>query len=87
MRLILFLLAAISAVAADPSGRCASNSKSFSPAPGDWNGWGANSVNSRLQPQPGLTVSDVPKLKLKRAVGFAGGLPRNVLLAFSVDGK
>jgi polyvinyl alcohol dehydrogenase (cytochrome) len=38
-----------------------------------WNGWGADSDNSRYQPKPGLTAADVPKLKLKWAFGFPGG--------------
>jgi polyvinyl alcohol dehydrogenase (cytochrome) len=38
-----------------------------------WNGWGADSDNSRYQPKPGITAADVPKLKLKWAFGFPGG--------------
>ena len=72
MRPILSLLAAVCAAAADPPGRCPSNSKPFSPGAGDWNGWGVDAANSRHQPQPGLTANDVPKLRLKWAVGFPG---------------
>ena len=38
-----------------------------------WNGWGADTANSRYQPKPGLTAADVPNLKLKWAFGFPGG--------------
>ena len=37
-----------------------------------WNGWGADLVNSRLQPvkEGGLRAGDIPKLKVKWAFGF-----------------
>ena len=38
--------------------------------PGDWTGWGGDSNNSHFQTKPGLTATDVPKLKLKWAFGF-----------------
>jgi polyvinyl alcohol dehydrogenase (cytochrome) len=38
-----------------------------------WNGWGADTSNSRYQPKAGLTAADVPKLTLKWAFGFPGG--------------
>jgi polyvinyl alcohol dehydrogenase (cytochrome) len=38
-----------------------------------WNGWGADSDNSRYQPKPGMDAADVPNLKLKWAFGFPGG--------------
>ncbi|HLI83084.1 MAG TPA: PQQ-binding-like beta-propeller repeat protein [Bryobacteraceae bacterium] len=60
------------ALAADNSaGRCAS-AKPFTPSSGDWNGWGVDRANSRFQPHPGLSASDVPKLKLKWAFAFPG---------------
>jgi polyvinyl alcohol dehydrogenase (cytochrome) len=39
-----------------------------------WNGWGAGAANTRFKnaAQSGLTAADVPKLKLKWAIGFAG---------------
>lgn len=37
-----------------------------------WNGWGREASNPRYQPNPGLTAADVPKLKLKWAVGLSG---------------
>jgi polyvinyl alcohol dehydrogenase (cytochrome) len=41
-----------------------------------WNGWGANTHNTRFQDgtMAGLSASDVPKLKLKWAFGFPGEL-------------
>jgi polyvinyl alcohol dehydrogenase (cytochrome) len=38
-----------------------------------WNGWGSDAANTRYQPDPGISVADVPQLKLKWAVGFPGG--------------
>src|SRR5882762_2223104 len=39
-----------------------------------WNGWGIDRHNSRSQTaaQAGLTVSDIPRLRLKWAFGFDG---------------
>ena len=39
-----------------------------------WNGWGADSSNTRFQPAKlaGVSAADVPKLQLKWAFGFAG---------------
>jgi polyvinyl alcohol dehydrogenase (cytochrome) len=41
-----------------------------------WNGWGVNTQNTRMQDRTnaGLTVADVPKLKVKWAFGFPGEL-------------
>jgi polyvinyl alcohol dehydrogenase (cytochrome) len=41
-----------------------------------WNGWGANTQNTRYQDDKmaGLTAADVPKLKVKWAFGFPGEL-------------
>ena len=41
-----------------------------------WNGWGANTQNTRYQngAMAGFTAADVPKLKLKWAFGFPGEL-------------
>lgn len=63
-----------SSVAADGmAGQCTTPLKKFAPdAKGDWNGWGVDPVNSRFQPNPGLSVEDIPKLKLKWAFGFPG---------------
>src|SRR5271154_5342914 len=37
-----------------------------------WNGWGRGLDNSRYQPEPAIRASDVPKLALKWAFGYAG---------------
>jgi polyvinyl alcohol dehydrogenase (cytochrome) len=41
-----------------------------------WNGWGANTQNTRYQDDKmaGLTAADIPKLKVKWAFGFPGEL-------------
>ena len=38
-----------------------------------WNGWGSDAANTRYQPNPGISATDVPQLKLKWAFGFPGG--------------
>ena len=38
-----------------------------------WNGWGYDAGNSRFQPEPGISPSQVPNLKLKWAFGFPEG--------------
>src|ERR1700761_1026812 len=35
-----------------------------------WNGWGRDLNNSRYQPNPGITPTDVPHLKVKWAFGY-----------------
>jgi polyvinyl alcohol dehydrogenase (cytochrome) len=42
------------------------------PGPADWNGWGRDLANTRLQPQGRLAASDVPRLELKWAFAFPG---------------
>ena len=37
-----------------------------------WTSWGVDLSNSRFQPSAGLRAADVPKLKLKWAIGFPG---------------
>ena len=37
-----------------------------------WNGWGNAETQDRFQPKPGLTAADVPRLKLKWALAYAG---------------
>src|SRR5579871_6599575 len=70
-RALLFAVLAVSAAAADgTAGHCAGNPKPFAPGAGDWNGWGAESSNSRYQAKPGLVAADIPKLKVKWAFGF-----------------
>ncbi len=82
MRSILFAIFAVSAVAATT---CTGDPKPFSPGAGDWNGWGVDS-NSRYQPQPGLRAEDVPKLKVKWAVGLPGE-SRNAAQPVIVGGR
>ena len=53
--------------------RCSTN-PAFDPDAGaSWSGWGADSGNTRFQQTPGLSATDVPKLKLKWAFGFPMG--------------
>jgi polyvinyl alcohol dehydrogenase (cytochrome) len=55
------------------SAHCSSNVPLAKSAP-SWNGWGIDLTNTRFQnaKAAGLTVSDVPKLKLKWAFGYPG---------------
>jgi polyvinyl alcohol dehydrogenase (cytochrome) len=90
MRVIIlvttFAVAALCAGAEAIPGACSGTFKPFSPGAGDWNGWGADFVNSRYQPQPGLSAADVPKLKVKWALGFRGDL-RNSSQPVVVGGR
>src|SRR5579872_2177463 len=89
MRPVLFLalIATFAAFAADGPGSCTA-SKPFAPAAGDWNGWSPEAGNSRHQPQPGLAAADIPKLKVKWAIGYAGmGDTRNQSQASIVGGR
>ena len=62
--------------ATGPGGGCVENAAGFLQAPDgpQWNGWGADVSNSRFQPaaMAGLTLEQVPRLKLKWAFGFPG---------------
>lgn len=58
------------ATAAVMGGQCKTAAPKFSIAADDWNGWGVDPGNSHYQPKPGLSTSDVPKLKLKWAFGY-----------------
>ena len=51
--------------------RCAGNPPAIRITDTAWNGWGDDVANTRYQPKPGLNASDVPKLKVKWAFGFA----------------
>jgi polyvinyl alcohol dehydrogenase (cytochrome) len=65
---------AASGDAAKMPNRCAANPPMKAPgAAGDWNGWGVDLANSRYQPAPGLTLGQIPQLKLKWAFGFPDG--------------
>lgn len=39
-----------------------------------WNGWGHDVENSRFQPDPGFSASDIPKLKVKWVFAYPGPL-------------
>src|SRR4051794_8657939 len=51
---------------------CATNGP-ITPAVGDWATLGVAPDMKRYQPNPGLTVADVPKLKVKWSFAMAGG--------------
>lgn len=53
-------------------GLCEGHPAAIRVGKGDWNGWGFDRENTRYQPDPGLAVADIPKLKLKWAFGFPG---------------
>lgn len=61
--------------AKDMPNRCAANPPMPAPdAAHDWNGWGGSLGNDRFKTSSGLRASDVPRLKLKWAFGYPGGL-------------
>lgn len=65
--------AAAAGDAAQMPNRCTA-APAFRPFSGsEWNGWGAGRDNTRFQPDPGLTASQVPSLELKWAFGFPFG--------------
>jgi polyvinyl alcohol dehydrogenase (cytochrome) len=83
-----FVISSLSWGADAGPGSCSGPAKPFTPGAGDWNGWGVDSSNSRYQPQPGLAAADVPKLKVKWALGFAGmGDTRNQAQPVLVGGR
>jgi polyvinyl alcohol dehydrogenase (cytochrome) len=62
-----------------PSGRlaptpetnpCAAGAAAVGAAGPGWNGWGRDIANTRFQDEPGITVAQVPRLKLKWAFGY-----------------
>jgi polyvinyl alcohol dehydrogenase (cytochrome) len=60
--------------------QCRNNPTLVNPANGPaWNGWGADSGNTRFQPSQGagLTAAQVPRLKLKWAFGYPAGESAN----------
>ena len=60
--------------------QCRTNPTLSNPANGPaWNGWGADSANTRFQPQQNarLTAAQVPQLKLKWAFGYPAGESAN----------
>ncbi len=61
----------VSATVPEPN-VCPSPAPPLALGPGDWNGWSPDRVNTRFQPDPGLKVADIPRLKLKWAFGYRG---------------
>jgi polyvinyl alcohol dehydrogenase (cytochrome) len=57
---------------ADDPAACASTAKFSLSGPG-WNGWSIDARNSRQQRSPGLSKSDVPRLKVKWSMTYIGG--------------
>jgi polyvinyl alcohol dehydrogenase (cytochrome) len=60
--------------AALPGGRCPGDDGAVDLAAPQWNGWGRDLENSRYQPGPGLTLEDVPRLKVKWAFAYPGAI-------------
>ena len=55
-------------------GRCAASGEPFAPGGPEWAGWGAGRENARYQANPGLSVTDLGKLKVRWAFGFPGSI-------------
>jgi polyvinyl alcohol dehydrogenase (cytochrome) len=71
-----------------PKNYCRDHAVNLTAIPqGAWNGWSPTSENARYQPRQaaGLTVAQIPKLKLKWAYGFDGDV--NAIGAPSVVGR
>src|SRR5277367_2703496 len=68
--LLLLAGAASSALADNP---CADAAGAVALGSAQWNGWGRTLDNTRYQPEPAIRASDVAKLGLKWAYGFANG--------------
>jgi polyvinyl alcohol dehydrogenase (cytochrome) len=49
------------------------NPGTFRITPGGWSGWSIDSRNSRFQPDPGLSVDEIPRLKVKWTFAYPGG--------------
>jgi polyvinyl alcohol dehydrogenase (cytochrome) len=56
------------------AGKCALDPPPLSLDAPIFNGWGANVENWRVQPDPGLTAADLPRLELKWAFGVPGAI-------------
>ncbi len=81
LALLLFAVASAFANAAPaaPSGDalsgriyCAESAEPVALGSAQWNGWGGGLENTRYQPEPAIRASDVPKLALRWAFGYAG---------------
>ena len=51
---------------------CADKDTPIALGSAQWNGWGRGPDNTRYQPEPAIRATDVPKLALKWAFGYAG---------------
>ncbi|HEX2817126.1 MAG TPA: PQQ-binding-like beta-propeller repeat protein [Phenylobacterium sp.] len=51
---------------------CTDKPAPFTLAGPAWNGWGNAETQARFQPNPGIKAADVPRLKLKWALSYAG---------------
>jgi polyvinyl alcohol dehydrogenase (cytochrome) len=58
-------------------GKCSAAPGAFTLSGNDWIGWSVDLANSRYQPNPGLSVADVPNLKLKWAFAFPADTVRS----------
>jgi polyvinyl alcohol dehydrogenase (cytochrome) len=52
--------------------RCSKSPVALQLQGSQWNGWGNNIENTRVQPNPGLSAADLPRLKLKWAYAYPG---------------
>ena len=69
--LALLLCGAANAAAAE--GVCPNAADPVALGSAQWNGWGHGLDNTRYQPEPAIRASDVPKLALRWAYGYANG--------------
>jgi polyvinyl alcohol dehydrogenase (cytochrome) len=53
---------------------CAAPAAPLALGSAQWNGWGRGVENTRYQPEPAIRATDVPKLALKWAYGYAGSI-------------
>jgi polyvinyl alcohol dehydrogenase (cytochrome) len=68
-----------------PANPCAMPAEPVAVGTAQWNGWGRDLENSRYQPEPAIRATDVPKLRLKWAYGYAGAQANGQ--ATIVDGR
>ena len=60
------------AASASPGPRCEASMFDASASQAPWSAWGVTLANDRFQRNPGITVDETSKLKLKWAFGFEG---------------
>jgi polyvinyl alcohol dehydrogenase (cytochrome) len=71
-RVVAIYLSAVTPAPASSSAPRCETAAMTPPADSDWSGWGVTLANERFQRKPGLTIADVPSLKLRWAFGFDG---------------